>query len=193
MNQRPFSPLTLEVLTMKAAAVLLFVLLTVPASAETALEKAGVNGMLGLAPTGADVLTEVHQFDLFEQNADETAQQRGDEGLRQFSSDHASAAQKQDKQLQALKKKAGLTVVFSEEPSVTTSGRLASLEGSVGAAFVQRYYEAQAAEYTSVLSALRRYLDNPDNNDIKSFAAKRVPLFEAAQKDVLEDWKRAAH
>jgi hypothetical protein len=192
MNQRPFSPLTPEVRTMKAAAVLLFVLSTVPASAETALEKTGVNGMLGRAPTGADLLTEIHQFDLFEQNADETAQQRGDEGLRQFSRDHASAAQKQDGQLQALKKKAGLRVVFSEEPNVTTSGRLAGLEGSVGAAFVQAYYAAQDAAYDSALSSLRRYLEHPDNDDIKSFAAKQVPLFEASQKEVMEDWKRAA-
>jgi putative membrane protein len=178
---------------MKAAVVLLFVLLTFPASAETALEKTGVNGMLGLAPTGADILIEIHRFDLFEQNADETAQQRGDEGLRQFSSDHSSAAAKLDKQLQALKKKAGLAVAFSEEPSGTTSGRLAGLEGSVGAAYVQKYYEAQVAEYDSVLSALRRYLEKPDNNDIKSFAAKQLPLFEASQKDVLEGWKRVAH
>ena len=156
------------------------------------MEKTGIDNMLGLAPTGADVLTEIHQFDLFEQGADETAQQRGDAALKRFSSDHAGAAEKQDKQLEALKKKAGLSVAFPEDPSVTRSNRLAGLQGSVGPSYVRKYYEAQAAEYDSALGVLRRYLEKPDSEAIKSFVEKQIPAFEASQQAVIETWKRVS-
>jgi Domain of unknown function (DUF4142) len=173
-------------------AATLFVLAFVAnaANAESVMEKTGVDSMLGIVPTGADVLSEIHQFDLFEQGADETAQQRGDEGLKQFSTDHAGAAEKQDKQLAGLAKKA--SVEFPEEPSAGRSNRLAGLQGSVGPAFIRNYYGAQVAEYASVLSVLRRYLEKADNEQIKTFASKQIPAFEASQKAVSETAKRAA-
>src|SRR3954467_1795757 len=90
-----------------------------PALAESVMEKTGIDSALGLVPTGADVLTEIHQFDLFERQADDTAQMRGDDGLKQFSIERAAEAKKQDQSLAALKDKAGAKVTFSEEPSVT--------------------------------------------------------------------------
>jgi len=179
--------------TIFAAMAFIALLLTAqPTSAETAMEKTGIDSMLGLAPTGADVLTEIHQFDLFEQGADETAQTRGDEALKQFSSDHADAAEKEDKQLEALQKKAGLSVAFPEDPSVTVSNRLAGLQGSVGPSYVRKYYEAQAAEYDSALAVLRRYLEKPDSEAIKSFVEKQIPAFEASQQAVVETSKRVS-
>jgi putative membrane protein len=181
---------TIGFLTATAFSSFLFVANT--ANAESAMEKTGVDSVLGIAPTAADVLSEMHQFDLFEQGADETAQQRGDEGLKQFSTDHAGAAEKQDKHLAALAKKAGVNVEFPEEPSAGRSNRLAGLQGSVGPAFVRNYYEAQVAEHDSVLSVLRRYLEKPDNDEVKTFASKQIPALEASQKALSETAKRTA-
>lgn len=167
------------------------VLLLTPVSAQTLGEKTGVNSLLGRQPTAADLLTGIHEFDLFEQGADETAQQRGDQGLKEFSSSHANAADKQGKELEALNKKAGVNVTFSEQPDITTSGQLAGLSGSVGPAYVRKYYEAQASEYDTAVSVLRRYLEKPDQNAVKAFAAKQLPIFEAGQKSALENWDRA--
>jgi len=164
-----------------------------PALAESVMEKTGIGSALGLAPTGADVLTEIHQFDLFERQADDTAQMRGDDGLKQFSIERAGEAKKQDQSLAALKDKAGVKVTFSEEPSVTRSNRLAGLQGSVGPDYVWKYYEAQVAEHDSALSVLRRYLKKPDNDQIKSYAAKQIPALEASQQIAKENWKRTSH
>jgi len=167
------------------------ILFSTPVLAQTLGEETGMNGMLDRPPTGTDLLIDIHMFDLFEQGADEIAQQRGDDGLREFSSSHAEAAARQDKQLAALGDKAGLAVKFSEDPDITASGRLSGLQGAVGAAFVRQYYEAQASEYDAAVSALRRYLQNPDQDDIKAFAAKQLPSFEAGQTSALASWNRA--
>ena len=177
-----------------AAVVAVALIPAVPsAAAESVMEKTGVGSALGLAPTGTDVLTEIHQFDLFERQADDTAQMRGDDGLKQFSIERADNAKKQDQQLAELKDKAGVQVTFSEEPSVTRSNRLAGLQGAVGEDYVRKYYEAQVAEHDSALSVLRRYLKKPDNARIKSYAAKQIPALEASQQIAKENWKRTSH
>ena len=177
---------------MTAAILCYLACVTNHAMAESTLEKTGVDRVLGIAPSSADVLSEIHQFDLFEQGADETAQQRGDAALKRFSSDHADAAGKQDKQLAALAKRASVNVEFPDEPSGGASDRLAGLQGSVGPAFVRNYYGAQVAEYGTVLSVLRRYLEKPDNEEIKAFATKQIPGLEASQRAVSEAARRNA-
>lgn len=166
------------------------VLLCTPVLAQTLGEETGISGMLGRPPTAADLLIDLHQFDLFEQGADEIAQQRGDDSLREFSRSHADAAAGHDKELVALGKKAGLKLEFSEDPDITASDQLAGLQGVVGPAFVREYYEAEASEYDSAVSALRRYLQKPDQDDVRAFAAKQLPAFEAGQKSALENWTR---
>jgi putative membrane protein len=171
-------------------ALLLLGSTTEVAKSESVLEKTGIDGMLGVAPSAVDVLSEINQFDLFEQGADESAQQRGDDALKQFSSEHAEAAEKQDKQLAALAKKAGVNVELSKEPAGNASNRLAGLQGSVGSDFIRQYYGAQVSEYEQVLSLLRRYLEKPDNDEIRSFATKQISSLEASQKVALATSKQ---
>lgn len=175
---------------MKFTAITLMLMLT-PMAAQTLGEKTGVNAMLDRAPTGSDVLLELHQFDLFEQGADETAQTRGDDALKQYSTSQSNAAGKRDDELAKLSKKAGLNLKFSEQPSQTRSDLLAGLEGSVGPAFVRKYYESQVTEFDAAVSLLQRYLQKPDTDEIKSFATKQLPVLETGQKTAREDWKRA--
>ena len=70
-----------------------------PVLAQTLGEETGISGMLGRPPTAADLLIDLHQFDLFEQGADEIAQQRGDDSLREFCRSHADAAAEHDRNL----------------------------------------------------------------------------------------------
>ena len=161
------------------------------AASQSLAEKTGVNAVLNRQPSAADVLVEIHQFDLFQQSADESAQQRGDNGLREFSASHSSAAEKQDKELLAISRKVGLKIEFSDKPDSGASGRLASLAGSVGPDFVRGYYGAQVSEYDGVISSLKRYLEKPDNEELKAYAAKQLPLFTAGQKSAAENWDRA--
>jgi hypothetical protein len=161
------------------------------ASSQSLAEKSGVNAVLSRQPTAADVLIAIHQFDLFEQAADESAQQRGDNGLREFSASHSSAAEKQDKELLAISEKAGLKIEFSQKPDTGVSGQLAGLQGSVGPDYVRGYYAAQLSQYDGVISSLKRYLEKPDNDDVKAYAAKQLPLFMAGQKSAAGNWDRS--
>ncbi len=159
------------------AVVLFFSLMSV--GAETFGEWSGLNWLLGRPPTGADLLLQVHQYDLFEQAAAETAGQRGDTVLRRLSASELDAAAARDDRLAELSKRANLNVKFSEEPGLLVSDRLAGLQGSVGASYVRKYYEDQLAEHQSVISLSQRYIAKPDNRDVKTFAVKLVPQLEA--------------
>jgi putative membrane protein len=131
--------------------------------------------LLGRPPTGADVLLEFHQFDLFEQISAGTADQRGDAALRKLSESESDAAENRDALLMKLSNEADLNVKFTEEPSLIESDRLAGLQGSVGEAFVRKYYQDQVAEHESTISLLQRYIAKPDNEDVKTFAMKLIP------------------
>ena len=139
-------------------------------------EWSGLNRLLGRPPTGIDVLLQIHQYDLFEQAAAETAGQRGDAALRKLSMSESDAAQTRDDRLAELSERADLNVKLSEEPGLFVSDRLAGLQGSVGASFVHMYYQDQLAEHQSAISLLQRYIAKPDNADVKKFAVKLVPM-----------------
>lgn len=133
------------------------------------------SGFPGHALTGADVLLRIHQYDLFQQAAAETAGQRGDAALRKLSTSESDAAEARDVRLAELSRQANLNVTFSEQASLPVDDRLAGLQGSVGASYVHAYYEDQFAEHRSAISLLQRYIAEPDNADVKAFAEKLAP------------------
>jgi predicted outer membrane protein len=147
--------------------------------AESFGEWSGLNRLLGRPPTGIDVLLQIHQYDLFEQAAAETAGQRGDAALRKLSMSESDVAQTRDDRLAELSQRPNLNVKLSEEPSYCVSGRLAGLQGSVGASYVHMYYDDQLAEQQSAISLLQRYIAKPDNADVKKFAVELMPALQA--------------
>ena len=161
-----------------------FLLLATPASAQSLGEKTGVNQLIDKPPTATDVLLEIHQFDLFQQQVSDSADKRGDDGVKAIAVAEANAAEKRGDALTEMQEKAGLTFKFPEEPSKTRDNRLGGLGGSVAEVYVREFYKAQHAEYDSVLSTLKRYLEKPDNDAVKAFVDKQIPLFEAGLKKI---------
>ena len=175
--------------------VVVFLLSLTAADAQTFGEWSGFNRLLGRPPTGADVLLEIHKFDLFEQLSAGTADQRGNAALRQFSKSESDAAKNRGELLMQLSEEANLNVKFSEEPSLIESDRLAGLQGSVGTTFVRKYYQDQVAEHESAISLLQRYIAKPDNEDVGTFAMKLIPVLKtglATVKTALENSNAAA-
>jgi hypothetical protein len=123
-------------------------------------EKTGVNQILDRAPTGIDVLVELNQFNLFQQSPTSSADKRGDRAVKKFAVSQSNAAEKRDKSLVALAGMAGVKIDYPEDPSVTRANALGGLDGSVA----------------------KRYLSKPDNDAIKIFAEKELPVFEAGLK-----------
>ena len=145
--------------------------------AQTIGEKSGINAMLDRAPVAADVLLELHQFDLFEQGVTDSAGSRGDDAIRKYATTRSDDADKRDKQLSALQKKSGVKAEFPDQPDASRSNRLAGLSGSVGPAYVKGFYQAQVAEQDSIVSLLTRYLAKPDNDTVQKYAAEQMPVF----------------
>lgn len=166
---------------------ILFVLFI--AAAATTGAWGGFNELLGRPPTAAEVLFSTHQFDLFEQAAAQTADQRGAAPLRRFSELASAAAERRDDRLTSLSGRANIKVKFAEEPDMLVGDRLAGLQGTVGEPYVRGYYEDQVTEHESLISLLQRYLAKPDNEDVKAFSANLVPVLRtelAATKAALD-------
>lgn len=149
-----------------------------PALCQSLGERTGIDAMLDRPPTASDVLLELHQFDLFQDGVTDSTDKRGDAGVKKFADTQSDAADTRDKALAALGKKAGLAISFPDQPSVSRSDRLAGLDGSVGQAYVRAFYDAEAAELTSTLSLIARYLAKPDNPDVAAFVAKMRPALQ---------------
>ncbi len=164
--------------------MLALLLLTTPAAAQSLGEKTGVNELIDRPPTATDVLLEIHQFNLFQSQVADSADKRGDDGIKKLAKDEAALAEKRDDALLGVQDTAGLKFAFPEDVSKARDNRLGGLAGSVAEVFVREYYDAQRAEYESVLSALKRYVAKPDNDLVKAFSEKQIPLLEAGLKTV---------
>ena len=128
------------------------------------------------------MLLELHQFNLFQQQVLDTADKRGDDGVKTIATAEANAAETRGDALIDVQKKAGLKFDFPEASSQTRDNRLGGLSGSVAEVYVREFYDAQRAQYASVLSTLTRYVAKPDNDVVKAFAEKQKLIFEAGLK-----------
>lgn len=169
---------------MKPIFLIVCLLIASPAVAQSLGEKTGVNRLIDKPPTGSDVLLEIHQFNLFQQQVSDTADKRGDAGVKAVAIAEANAAEKRGDALLEVQEKAGLKFEFPEASSKTRDNRLGGLAGSVAEVFVSEFYEAQRAQYASVISTLTRYVAKPDNDVVKAFAEKQITQFETGLKNV---------
>lgn len=152
-------------------------------------ETTGLNAMLGRPPTGADVLLGIHQFDLFEQGLPNTAGMRGNDAARDLADALFSAAEKRDDDLSMLNKSSGLNVNFPDQADLGVTNRLAGLQGAVGQTYLSDFYEDVAAEHETAISLLKRYLEKPDNEQIKSFSQNLLPVLQAGLKQANDQSK----
>jgi putative membrane protein len=162
--------------------IIAFLLTASPVYAQSVGEKTGINQMLDRAPTGSDVLLELHQFDLFQQATTDSSDKRGDDAVKKFAVAQSDAAEKRDKQLAALQKKTHLDITFPDESNVDRSNRLAGLDGAVGEKYLANFYAAQTTEYEAAISLLTRYRERPDNDDIQQFAEKQLSVLQDGLK-----------
>jgi hypothetical protein len=130
----------------------------------------------GLGTDRLRVLLKLHQFDLFHQGTTDSSDKRGDEAVKKFAVSQSDAAEKRDKQLAMLQKKARLDITFPDEPNADRSNHLAGLDGAVGEKYLANFYSAESTEFESALSLLTRYSTKPDNDDIRQLAEKQLPV-----------------
>jgi hypothetical protein len=88
-----------------------------------------------------------------------------------------------------LNKASGLNVKLPDQPDMWVTDRLAGLQGAVGQTYLRDFYEDVAAEHETAISLLKRYMEKPDNEQIKSFSQKLLPALQAGLKQANDQLK----
>jgi hypothetical protein len=136
----------------------------------------GIEAESPSAPTAADVIAQLYQFDLFQQNAVDRTDSGGSGDVLTTAAMRADAAAKRDKALTELQRRTGTDVPAQRKSAAMRADTLAAVDRSDGPAYVRQFYAAQLAQYELTVSLLERYLQSPDNEDVRSFAAAQLPL-----------------
>src|SRR5215470_5073210 len=135
------------------------------------------------APAGTDVIAGLYQFDLFQQNAIEAADRSGSEELRISAVSKADAATQRDKALIELQQKTGSEVQPIGKAAARSADRLAGLDSATEPGSTREFFAAQVAAHQSAVQLLERYLNAPDNETIKEFAASQLPALQSGLKN----------
>src|SRR5215475_14231255 len=93
-------------------------------------------------PAGTEVIAELYQFDLFQQNAIETADRTGSEALRHSAVGKAEAATQRNKALLELQQKTGMQVNIGKS-AVRRADRVAELDSAAEPNALRKFYQAE--------------------------------------------------
>lgn len=135
------------------------------------------------APTAAEVVGELYEFDRFQQDAIDSADSRGNDEIQTFALARADAAQKRDKALAEVRKHVAADPAFDRQARPARADELAALQISEGPDYVRSFYAVEVAEHRSAVALLRRYLASPDNRAVRGFVAEQLPLLQSALED----------
>jgi putative membrane protein len=177
--------------TMKKSVLLssCFLLLTVPAFAQSAPERSGVNSTLGISPSTQDFVTEAANSDMLEIESSKLAQQRADDKSKQFAAkmikDHTETSTELKSLVQGGKVKATLPTAMDS----AHMAKLDKLKGLKDADFDKQYDDDQIAAHKDAVSLFQRYANRGEDPELKAFAAKYLPHLQDHLK-MAEDLKK---
>jgi hypothetical protein len=136
------------------------------------------------APTTADVISQLYQFDLFQQNAMDRADNAPSSDVLMTAAVRAEAAAKRDKALTELQRQIGTDVPTQRKAASMHAHGLDAVDHTDGPAYVRQFYAAQLAEYELTVALIEHYLQSPDNEDVRSFAAAQLPGLRSELADI---------
>jgi hypothetical protein len=135
------------------------------------------------APTAAEVISQLYQFDQFQQNVSDSAEFRTTQTVANTAAARADAAVKRDLVLSELQRQIGAEPT-SRKAAAMRAHALLGVDSSDGPDYVRQFYAAQLAEYEATVALLERYLQSPDNDDVRSFAAAQLALLRSELIDI---------
>lgn len=127
-------------------------------------------------PTGADVIAQLYQFDLFQQSALDSADTQAPEVIVNMAALRSDAAAKRDKELSDLQQRIGITVAAPHKSGAMRAHALLGADNVDAAAYVRQFHEAQLSEYEIIVALLARYLEHPDNDEVRVYVEKELPV-----------------
>ncbi len=100
-----------------------------------------------------------------------------------IASARADAAAKREKALGALQRQIGTDVPIQRDAAAMRSHGVDAVDRADGPAYVRQFYAAELAEYELTVALIEHYLQCPDNEDVRSFAAAQLPLLRSELSD----------
>jgi hypothetical protein len=151
------------------------------ASAETLVERADIDA--SRVQTAVEVIAQLYQFDLFQQNSVDRADTSPSSDVMMIAAARADAAGKRDKALAELQRQLGTDVPSQRKGAAMRAHAVDAVDRSDGPAYVRHFYAAQLVEYELTVALIEHYLESPDNEEIRSFAAAQLPILRSELAD----------
>lgn len=148
--------------------------LLTPAFAVTLSEKTGVNSVLGVAPRTEDFVSEVALSNMFEIQAGQIAQSKGDPQERELAAQMIADHQRTSNELKALVK--NIRAVIPSRLDRNHQSVIDSLNRLEGLGFDKLYASDQLSSHSAAIALFERYAKGGDNPGLKDWAAKTLPL-----------------
>ena len=152
-----------------------------PLKAETSTDRTDADALP--VPTAADVLSQLYQFDLFQQNAVDRTDAAASSDILTTAASRAEAAAKRDKALAELQQQTGISVSTDRKAAAMRAHGVVTIDQTDGPSYVRDFYAAQLAEYELTVELLERYIQHPDNEAVRSFATAQLPALRSEMKD----------
>lgn len=151
-------------------------LLATPVLAQSMGEKTGTNSTLGITPATPDFVKEVAISDMFEIESNKMGEQKGNSAQKSFAkqmvADHTKTSTE-------LKQMVSGGKVKAELPSALDSShqsKLDRLKSKSGDDFASDFNSMQVDAHKDAVDLFERYSKGGDNADLKSWAAKTLPV-----------------
>ncbi len=166
-----------------AAALLATCLFTVPAAAQSAGERTGINAALGVTPKTEDFVKEVATSDMFEiESSKLAAQDAQDAAIKTFASQMVTDHSKTSSELKSLVSTGTAKVELPAAMDGAHQSKLDKLKGLKGAEFDKQYVSDQQAAHKDAVSLFERYAKGGDHPDLKVWAGKTLPALRHHQE-----------
>ena len=160
-------------------------LLAAPAFAQTMgekakdmSEKAGVNSVVGAAPSTADFVTEVAVSDMFEIKSSQLATDRSDAPTKAFAAQMIKDHTKTSDELKSMVSGGAVKAVLPPDVDKKHQKMLDKLGAENAADFTKKYHSDQVSAHKTAVSLFERYAKNGDDPTLKAWAAKTLPALQ---------------
>ena len=150
-------------------------LFTAPASAQSLLERSGLNSVLGVSPSTQDFVNEVALNEMLEIELSKLAEERGDTRTKEFATKMLKEHAGSSAQLKALVRNGQVRVSFPARLDAARQVKLDKLKNLQGTEFETAFEDVQVSIHNDMVSLFERYGSGGDHRDLKIFAYKYLP------------------
>jgi putative membrane protein len=153
-------------------------LMASPTFAASTAEKAGVNSMIGVAPSTPDFIAEAATSDMFEIASSKLALQRSDSATKAFAQQMIDDHSKTTAELKGLVGKAAESTAIPTAMTSSQQSMLDKLNGLQGDDFTKQYHSDQESAHKDAVDLFKRYGKGGKNASLKAWATKTTPALE---------------